>query len=99
MRPSLTRQVFASFANADAKTGQDKIMRTKHCIKIKAQPEAGQAIVILALVMVALIGFLGLVVDGGGLLFLQRDAQNATDAAVIAATYARCTNATRGDVI
>jgi len=68
-------------------------------IKIKAQVESGQAIVILALVMVALLGFVGLVVDGGGLFFLQRDAQNATDAAVIAATYARCTNAAPADVM
>lgn len=55
-----------------------------------AQAQSGQAIVLIALVIVALIAILGLAVDGGGLYFLQRDAQNATDAAVIAAAYARC---------
>ncbi len=46
--------------------------------------------------MVALIGVLGLSVDGGGLLFLYRDARNATDAATLAAAYARCTD---GDLV
>ncbi|MBW4439058.1 MAG: hypothetical protein KME04_18110 [Pleurocapsa minor GSE-CHR-MK-17-07R] len=54
--------------------------------------QSGQAIVFMALLMVALIAILGLAVDGGGLFFLYRDIQNATDAAVIAATYARCTS-------
>src|SRR5689334_14336741 len=54
--------------------------------------ESGQAIVLMALVAVLLLGMLGLAIDGGGLYFLWRDAQNATDAAVMAATYARCTN-------
>ncbi len=55
-------------------------------------PESGQAIVIVAFMMVALLAVLGLAIDGGGLFFLFRDTQNATDAAVIAATYARCTS-------
>lgn len=54
--------------------------------------QSGQAIIFIALIMVALIAILGLAVDGGGLFFLHRDTQNATDAAVIAATYARCVN-------
>lgn len=58
----------------------------------------GQAIVIMAVAMVALLSVLGLAVDGGGLLLLQRSAQNATDAAVLAATYARCTNTASGVV-
>jgi Putative Flp pilus-assembly TadE/G-like len=53
--------------------------------------ESGQAIVLVALVMVVLLGALGLGIDGGGLYFLWRDAQNASDAAVLAAAYARCT--------
>lgn len=53
--------------------------------------ESGQVIVLMALVMVFLIGALGLALDGGGMYFLWRDAQNATDAAVMAASYARCT--------
>ncbi|MCA9906766.1 MAG: Tad domain-containing protein, partial [Anaerolineae bacterium] len=54
--------------------------------------ESGQAIVIIAFLMIGLIGMLGLAVDGGGLFFLQRDTQNASDAAVVAATYAKCTS-------
>jgi hypothetical protein len=52
--------------------------------------QSGQAILVVALVMVGLIGALGLAVDGGGLAFLYRDAQNAADAAALAAAYARC---------
>ena len=65
----------------------------------RTQMQGGQAIVIMALTMVGLLGFTGLAVDGGGLFFLQRDAQNATDAAVIAATYARCTGATSTEIV
>lgn len=57
-----------------------------------SNPQSGQAIVLMAVMMVALIAILGLAIDGGGLFFLHRDTQNATDAAVIAATYARCVN-------
>src|SRR3954454_15500212 len=65
----------------------------------RASVQSGQAIVLMALTMVGLLGFTGLAVDGGGLFFLQRDAQNATDAAVIAATYARCTGATSTEIV
>lgn len=58
--------------------------------------ESGQAIVLIAIVMIGLIGMLGLAIDGGGLFFLQRDAQNATDATVLAASYAICT---KGDPV
>ena len=56
------------------------------------QLQSGQAIVFVALMMLGLMAALGLAIDGGGLFFLHRDTQNATDAAVIAATYARCTS-------
>ena len=52
--------------------------------------QSGQAIFVIALVMVGLIGALGLAVDGGGMAFLYRDAQNAADAAALAAAYAAC---------
>jgi hypothetical protein len=61
----------------------------------KQELERGQAIVLIAFVMVGLIAMLGLSVDGGGILFLYRDARNATDAATLSAAYALCTN---GDV-
>jgi len=52
--------------------------------------QSGQAIFVIALVMVGLIGALGLAVDGGGMAFMYRDAQNASDAAALAAAYAAC---------
>src|SRR5688572_10301773 len=55
--------------------------------------ESGQAILLIALAFIGLLAITGLAVDGGGLLFLKRDAQNATDAAIVAATYAKCAGA------
>jgi hypothetical protein len=54
--------------------------------------DRGQAIVLVAFLMVALLAAAGMAVDGGGLYFLYRDAQNATDAAALAAAYTLCTN-------
>lgn len=53
--------------------------------------ESGQAIVLIALIVVILLGFTGLAVDGGRLFLMQRDAQNAADTASNAGAYARCT--------
>ncbi len=50
----------------------------------------GQAIVLIALLMIVMLGFTGLAVDGGALFFLQRNARNAADAAVLAAAYQLC---------
>lgn len=61
----------------------------------KTKRESGQVIVLMALLMVILVGALGLAIDGGRMFYLWRDAQNATDASVLAAAYARCTN---GDI-
>ena len=58
--------------------------------------ESGQSIVLIAFLMIGLIAIMGLSIDGGGLLLLRRDTQNAVDAAIVAAAYARCTD---GDVI
>jgi hypothetical protein len=61
--------------------------------------ESGQAIILMAQVIIALLGMLGLAIDGGGLYFLWRDAQNASDAAVLTASYARCTKGDSASVI
>ncbi len=58
--------------------------------------EKGQAVVLMALMMVGLLGALGLAVDGGGYFFMWRDAMNAADAAALSASYAHCTN---GDMV
>src|SRR5687767_3748477 len=52
--------------------------------------QSGQAIVLIALMLVLLIGMAALAIDGGGVLFLQRDAQNAADAAALAASRTYC---------
>ena len=53
--------------------------------------EQGQAIVLIAALMVVLIASVGLAIDGGGLFLLYRDVQNATDAAALTAAYSLCT--------
>lgn len=58
-----------------------------------ATAQSGQVIILMAFGMIALLGVLGLAIDGGRLFYLERDAQNAADAAVMAATYALCTGA------
>jgi len=50
----------------------------------------GQAIVLVAVLMIVLLGFTGMALDGGELYFLQRDAQNAVDASLLAALYQWC---------
>lgn len=52
---------------------------------------SGQAIVIIGAASIGLIAMMGLAIDGGRLLFLQRDVQNAADAAALAAARALCT--------
>jgi hypothetical protein len=49
----------------------------------------GQALVIIALAIVGLAGIAGLVVDGGNVFLDRRNAQNAADAAVLAAALTR----------
>ncbi len=51
--------------------------------------ERGQALIVIALVAVALVGMVGLVVDGGRGFLDRRKAQNAADAAALASAYAR----------
>lgn len=52
--------------------------------------QSGQAIVLVALLLVLLLGISALAIDGGGVLFLQRDAQNAADAAALSASRWYC---------
>lgn len=52
--------------------------------------ESGQTIVLLALSLVGLIGFVALAIDGGRLYAEKRHAQNAADNAALAAARAKC---------
>jgi Flp pilus assembly protein TadG len=49
--------------------------------------EKGQAIVVLVLVIIGLLGALALAVDGGMILYDRRSAQNASDAAALAGAF------------
>src|SRR5215210_5473266 len=48
------------------------------------KPARGQAMVLIALCMLALVAFVGLAVDGGSLYLQRRTAQNAADGASLA---------------
>lgn len=61
----------------------------------RSRYQSGQAIVLVALLMMGLLAVAGLALDAGGLYFLNRNAQNAADAAAVAGAYSLCTN---GDV-
>jgi Flp pilus assembly protein TadG len=64
-----------------------------------ARGESGQALVLLALALVGLLGFAGLALDGGNLYTEQRRAQAAADNAVMAAAYARMRGQTNGSIL
>jgi len=61
---------------------------------INSKAESGQAIVLVAIIMIILIASLGLAIDGGALFRLFRDAQDAVDSAALAAAVAQCTTET-----
>lgn len=54
----------------------------------RQEPERGQLLVIFALALVALVGMVGLIIDGGDTFLQRRDEQNVADAAAMAAGYA-----------
>lgn len=62
--------------------------------KFKQKPN-GQAIVLIAMLMIVLLAITGLAIDGGGIYLLYRDAQNASDAAALSAIFSFCTG--KGD--
>src|SRR5215211_4930250 len=51
--------------------------------------EPGQALIVIALVIVGIVGMIGLVVDGGNAFQDRRRAQNAADSAALASAYTR----------
>ena len=57
-------------------------MKIKHTAR-------GQALIVIALALVGLIGIAGLVIDGGNAFQNRQQAQNAADAAALASAYAR----------
>ena len=59
--------------------------------------EAGQVLVILALVMVVLLGFTALAIDGGMVMMVRKRAQNSADAAAMAAALALSNGNTRSE--
>jgi Flp pilus assembly protein TadG len=55
-------------------------------------PQSGQILVLLTLVMVTLLGFTALTVDGGMIFWTRRRAQNAADSGALAAALAKVRN-------
>ena len=60
-------------------------MNQAYLRKLRQRRQAGQTAVVVALVFVVLIAFAGLAIDGGHVYLINRRAQNATDAAALAA--------------
>ena len=54
----------------------------------RPERERGQMLVIFALALIALVGMVGLIIDGGDSFLQRRDQQNVADAAAMAAGYA-----------
>ncbi len=52
--------------------------------------EEGQALILIILVSVVLLGFAALAVDGGALYVTRRQAQNVADSAALSGAYAKC---------
>ncbi len=61
-------------------------------LRTRQSREQGQSLVVVALMLVALIGFLGLVIDVGNLYAQRRFMQNAADAAALAGARAQAEN-------
>lgn len=61
--------------------------------------DKGQTLVLVALIMLGLLAAVGLAIDGGRLLLLRRDAQNTTDAAMLASTLALCSGGTENQIL
>ncbi len=55
----------------------------------KTNSQKGQALILIALAMIGLVGFTALTVDGGRVLSDRRNAQNAADTSVLAAALAK----------
>jgi hypothetical protein len=58
-------------------------------MRLNSRNQAGQSYIIMAIMMVGLISFSALAIDGGLLLHEHRRSQNAADAAAMAAAYAK----------
>jgi hypothetical protein len=67
------------------KTGRN---RSRECVSMKRTSEAGQALVMVALILIVLLSVLGLAIDMGYFRYVKRQLQTASDAAAIAGALA-----------
>jgi hypothetical protein len=67
------------------KTGRN---RSRECVSMKRTSEAGQALVMVALMLIVLLSVLGLAIDMGYFRYVKRQLQTASDAAAIAGALA-----------
>ena len=58
-------------------------------MKTKKRSQQGQAIILIALAIVGLVGFTALAIDGGNAFSDRRHAQNAADTAVLSAALSK----------
>jgi hypothetical protein len=63
-------------------------MKSKKIVKTH-QFERGQALIVVALAVIGILGMVGLAVDGGNVFNDRRKAQNAADSAALASAYTR----------
>jgi hypothetical protein len=68
--------------NLQMETERKRLMKTK-------QFQRGQALIVIALALVGLVGIAGLVIDGGNAFQDRQQAQNAADSAALASAQAR----------
>jgi Flp pilus assembly protein TadG len=69
--------------------GLSKVRQLEDAMKTNHSSERGQALILIVFAAVALIGITGLAVDGGNAMSEHRQAQNAADAAALAAARAK----------
>jgi Flp pilus assembly protein TadG len=65
------------------------VLTSKEVLLFTHHPERGQALIIIALALVGLVGMVALAVDGGNVFLDRRTAQNAADSAALASALSR----------
>jgi Flp pilus assembly protein TadG len=77
-------------ANSNKVGNKEQKMKKNGSHLVASRGERGQALVLIILVLVILLGFVALAVDSSLLFFDRRASQNAADASALSAAYAKC---------
>src|SRR4030067_3393462 len=95
-KPAPSRESEAAMTRPSPRTSG----RSLYGCALRSLPErhlGGQSLVIFALLLVALAGIAGLALDGGNILMIRRQGQNAADPASPAGAFIICRFNLRGD--